>query len=169
MATRKAGAVAPQVIDAVAREVDGPIAGKPPPTRIDCSRIIVSVGGQRYAPHHGESVWKSYGLRTAGINLVQLVARIDVLTAQIQRASEDPETDVDTMTDLAEELNQSIEGLNAGIVETVIKWDWTDPEGEPLGPRPTLETVRELSFEERYMLATLLFGQPVQSGDPVGN
>jgi hypothetical protein len=59
------------VIDAVARQVDGPILGKPPLSRIDCSRIIVSVNGQQYAPHHGESVWKAYGLKTAGINLVQ--------------------------------------------------------------------------------------------------
>lgn len=169
MATRKAGAPAPQVIDAVARQVDGPILGKPPLSRIDCSRIIVSVNGQQYAPHHGESVWKAYGLQTAGINLVQLVARIDVLLAQIQRASDDPDTDVDTMTGLADELNETIDGLDRGIVETVVKWDWTDPQGASMGPRPTLETVRGLAFEERYMLATLLFGQPVQSGDPVGN
>lgn len=103
---------------------------KPPRLDItsDCADYVVSVGGEEYHPHAGETV-RIAGPRP-GWHFLELISRLQA-------------SDGSAAGEILVELSGVVQG-----------WEWTDDSGQPL-PAPSLDVLGRLSVPEVMYLAQL--------------
>jgi hypothetical protein len=126
---------------------------KPQSRRVPSDDCEVTVDGEVYRPHEGESVWFLPGMPSDIWETLYAMAR---LADELKAVDGEPD-----------EIEKTL-GLMEGHFRTacrilarqLVRWDWTDMASEPLPqPRGHPETIKQLDDDEVHWLIRALRGQ----------
>lgn len=141
---------------------------KPQPRRVPSDDCEVTIRGESFYPHVGESLWV-IGSETIG----QMKSRWAFLhlSSELDEAKEDPQKDGESPEDYQKRVEKAngdrirlIESQYDDLVhwfaERLDRWDWTDNRGESLPPlNRTIEPFMGLSMDEVYYIKNVLTGE----------
>lgn len=113
-------------------------ASKPPLREVASDAITVTVDDVEYHPHAGERVWFRPG---ASSNAMRLILKLQAL----QKAT--------LTSDEAAAFGALLQEAATYIASAVVRWDWTDINGDPMPPI-TPESAINLDLEEVMWLLT---------------
>lgn len=119
---------------------------KPVPVEVKSDDCLITVNGEKYAVHEGESVWLVPG---RSVGAVHALNRLFNVSTQMAAVAGEPD-EVATVTRLAD---QSYQGVCEALARCIQRWNWTDLLGNPL-PQPNGDpsAFNALTPEEIYWL-----------------
>lgn len=126
---------------------------KPQPIEVKSDDCIVTIDGEKYALHEGESVWLVPGLSVGTIHAMNGLMGV---SAQMDAAKGEPD-ELATITRLAD---RSFQAVCEALAQRVQRWTWTDVNGRPL-PQPNGEpdAFGALMPEELFWLLSAAKGE----------
>lgn len=143
-------------------------ATKPQPRRVPSDDCEVTIGGQSYYPHVGESLWV---LGTESIGQMKSRWAFLYLSSELDEAKEDPRGEDETDEAYAERVNRAnrerikliesqYDDLVAWFADRLDRWDWTNNRGKPLPELDgTIKPFMSLSMDEVYYIKSILTGE----------
>lgn len=133
---------------------------KPKPVEVPSDDCVVTIDGEQYTPHEGESVWLIPGLSVGAINAINSFTAIGT---QMEAARGEP----DEYRRQAALADQALQGLCRALAPRIVRWNWTDAAGRPL-PQPdgTPQRLQALESEEvAWLLAACQGETPARRGN----
>lgn len=117
---------------------------KAPPRKVVAENFVMKEGDEEYYPHYDESVWFA-GRATVGESMQFMALQEKYSNAEATEAN-------------AQIVFEQLTLVCEILARAIIKWDWTDNNGDPYPENPTLEDIRSLSPDEVNWLMTNFSG-----------
>lgn len=126
---------------------------KPQAIEIKSDDCVVTIDGEKYALHEGESVWLIPGLSVGTIRAMNTLMAVG---PRMDAAKGEPD-ELATITRLADE---SFQAVCEALAQRVQRWTWTDLLGNAL-PQPggAVESFQSLTPEELFWLLSAAKGE----------
>lgn len=128
---------------------------KPVPVEVKSDDCLVTVNGEKYAVHEGESVWLFQGQSVSEMRAVSRLAQLQVQVDALKDGG-----DTAAALALMAEIDALFDALCAMLAPRVVRWNWTDLRGEPM-PQPdgTPGVLARLDSEELFWLLQAAKGE----------
>jgi hypothetical protein len=148
----------------------GGVLSKPPLRPVPSDDCAVTINGETYYPHEGETVW-IVGKASVGElqSYWEFRQKVRELPSENGRPADDATLEAWNAYNRSyeERLSLSFDDLCQMVAGRVAKWDWTDDVGNPL-PQPdgSLEPMKRLRTEELNWLHAVIQGEsPARRGE----
>lgn len=148
---------------------------KPPLRRYPSDDCAVTVGGEIYYPHRGESLWLRGGAKYGQIKTSWSFTRISVA---LDEAAPDPKAESESDDEFRERAKRAhddqlriveahYDDLVTWLSRRIVRWDWTDDDGKLL---PALDGTEapflDLTTDELFYLSRVVSGEaPAEVGN----
>jgi hypothetical protein len=144
------------------------VATKPQPRRVPSDDCEVSISGEKYYPHVGESLWvvgrPRLGEQKAQWAFLRISAELDEVTADPRAEGEADEAYRARVRESNEAQINVVEGhydqLISWFAARINRWDWTDDKGDQLPPLDgTTKPFLSLTMDEVFYIKDVLLGE----------
>ncbi len=126
---------------------------KPKPVEVLSDDLTITIDGETFTPHEGESVTLLRGLSVGAINainqLINIAPAIDAASGESNEGAR-----------VMQISDQAFQQLCRALAPRIVSWTWTDAAGRPL-PQPdgTADPLQALETEELAWLLSACKGE----------